>query len=850
MNKFWIVSVMLLSAHLVTSGSVNADDALIKVEILTSPEGKVNSKRRLRTSGIEIGHGWSFENKTYTALIAIDSQLYNKIRSQNHKRRYDFKHFPPMVDQGTESLQKLIRKFNRVMSQMGIREPEKKVNFVLAFVHAIPWTDDETTGYDEFYKYPIETLAEGKGDCEDTSMLFASILSGLGFEVALIDLPRHIAVGVKGDFRRGEFVTYENDKYFFCETTSAPYKLGDINPKYVGMSVNIAPITAKPIKPKRVVLPSLNPPELPSAHANLEKGITLFYAARYNEAITILQSVVHSAESSKQRAEAYLYLGCAMYGFGEGSKKAKTQFQKALRQNPSLQIPRIENHDRFGPWLKEVRKASVGDLTITASLPEIEIWLDGNGIDRKTLGTGTFSLFKGNYTVEVIYEGESIEKQHVKINPDSNVEIVPPPIVKHESISEVSVGELVYLTSDVMSYKKPERVQVYYTTYDEDKQEIGRGNVKMRLSDRRTTSLTWVYEGRLAQLKHAGSIQYYMEVEYRNRRVVRNPIKQYSYHRISVVDDVLPFDNKPPKIVLSETIQTAKVNRSIVIKAAVTDENAVKWVHLMYGFSRFRDRKPSQYEPTVLSKDKSDIYTGYIPSQSTSGYIWYYLIAEDESGNTSQYPQTNQTPLKIEVEVSHEPVHRPIRPHDQDPETGPGERQEATNGPESQPHKGFWITGLFDGVSTLNLNNLDALSVAFLREGKTHYTLSSQLDFNYQVPVDWRFTIQGGPALGKSRFVLTGLVGGVEYSLPDSDRFRTLILGASAKYYLLDNVTIEATGSLKPFPSTFDTTPIYHYDLGVRIYIRRFLSLKVGYGEWYLGNRDIKRVQIGVGYTF
>lgn len=861
MNNFLIVIVIFLSIVLVPSDHAHADGALLNVEIYV---GKINSYREFAASGgIEISYGWEFEGTKYTVFMEVDSKWYNTNRGQPHgERSYDLSLFPQMVDEGRKALPDLVREFKKVFPSDW--SDQKKVNFVLTFVQSIRYeTDREVHGYDELYKYVTETLVEGVGDCEDSSILFASILSGLGFESALIDLPRHIAVGIKGNFL-GEYMfsLRENEKYFFCETTGIGWQVGQIPPDFKYTDAELMPITSEPVEPEKVS-PAVNPPmpkfpERLSPQQALEEGIKLAKDARYNEAINTLKSCLRGLKKPEQRAEVYFYLGRAMWGFGEGKdetegeKIVKKQFQEALRQNPNILETPWPDHLRFEEWFQEVREESIGKLTVTASLPKIEIWIEENGINRKRLDIGTFRLFKGNYTVEVIYEGGSIKKQ-VKIKPNSNVEIGPeilPPIVKHEPLSEVSVGELIYFTSDIISHEKPERVQVYYTTYNKNKREIEQGRKKMRL---KSASSTWGYDVFLPPLKQAGLIQYHIKVEYSDLPVVRHPENQYRYHQISVVDDEPPSDNTPPKIVLLDRIQKTKVHRSIVLKAEVTDENSVKLVYLWYGFSQFRDQKPSQYEyePMVLSKNNSDRYTGYIPSQSKSGYIWYYLTAEDEDGNESRYPQTSRGLLEIEVGVPREPVAPPVEPHVPDPEPDPGEQQVRRDASDSQwRYKGFWITGLFDIASTSNLSDSDALSVAFLREGKTHYTLGAQFDFNYQEPVDWRFTIQGGPALGKSRFALTGHLGGAEYSISDFESRITPILGVSAKYYLLNNVTIEATGLLKPFRSTFDTTPIYHYDLGVRIYIRRFLNLKVGYGGWYLGSRDIKRVQIGLGYIF
>ena len=46
----------------------------------------------------------------------------------------------------------------------------------------------------------------------------------------------------------------------------------------------------------------------------------------------------------------------------------------------------------------------------------------------------------------------------------------------------------------------------------------------------------------------------------------------------------------------------------------------------------------------------------------------------------------------------------------------------------------------------------------------------------------------------------------------------TPILGAGLKFYPRDKIVIDATSSIK-FRSDFDTTNLYHYEIGGRVYI-------------------------------
>jgi len=123
------------------------------------------------------------------------------------------------------------------------------VEFTIAFVQSLPYTVDSVTSpFDEYPRYPIETLVDSSGDCEDTSILLASLLSEMGYGVVLIALPRHMAVGVKGgDNIYGTYWKYEDNKYYYIETTGFGRRIGELPEEYTGTSAKIYPLIPKPI---------------------------------------------------------------------------------------------------------------------------------------------------------------------------------------------------------------------------------------------------------------------------------------------------------------------------------------------------------------------------------------------------------------------------------------------------------------------------------------------------------------------------------------------------------------------------------------------------------------------------
>lgn len=103
-----------------------------------------------------------------------------------------------------------------------------KINFAASFVQNLNYEPDPSIeDIDEYPRYPTETLGNDGGDCEDLAILITSLLDRMGYNVALLRIPKHMAVGVQLDQSIPGKKHY-TDNYYFLESTSAGSSLGDI----------------------------------------------------------------------------------------------------------------------------------------------------------------------------------------------------------------------------------------------------------------------------------------------------------------------------------------------------------------------------------------------------------------------------------------------------------------------------------------------------------------------------------------------------------------------------------------------------------------------------------------------
>lgn len=163
---------------------------------------------------------WSQEMYVSYDLYVYESQI-DRIRSWSKWSEYTL---DPTAEQFAQTLQEKANRedFNYYQT----------VNFVMRFVQSMAYTkDDVTTGADEYPRYPLETLYEDGGDCEDTSILLSSIFRELNYDTCLVAIPHpgHMMVGVRGhDDYQGSYWKKNGKKYYTCETTGGEWKMGEI----------------------------------------------------------------------------------------------------------------------------------------------------------------------------------------------------------------------------------------------------------------------------------------------------------------------------------------------------------------------------------------------------------------------------------------------------------------------------------------------------------------------------------------------------------------------------------------------------------------------------------------------
>ncbi len=187
---------------------------------------------------------WDYGGRHWTWSINIPKTLYDDYngvsvseRTKNGPAGYDF-----LVTTRDKYVVGLANSLHNASTKQGY-DAFNEVSFVLSFVQSLHYTSDSvSTGYDEYPRFPVETLVDDGGDCEDTSILFATLILILDYEAIFIHPPEHCAVGVWGTGLFGSYYTYNNKNYYFCETTGSGWNIGDLPSEFNGVSAYLYPI--------------------------------------------------------------------------------------------------------------------------------------------------------------------------------------------------------------------------------------------------------------------------------------------------------------------------------------------------------------------------------------------------------------------------------------------------------------------------------------------------------------------------------------------------------------------------------------------------------------------------------
>ena len=193
-------------------------------------------------------YNWSYDRHNWSWSLAIPENLYDYFSSMERAPVADYSLYAthPLDD---SFLDELAQYLNEEASKNRFEDLDR-LQFAAAFVQDLAYLREA----EEYPKYPVETLVDKGGDCEDTAILMAALLDAMGYDAVLINLsspfpdePGHMAVGVSlPGFSGGTKVIFDGRDYYYLETTCAS-DLGYMSEDYQDYDLSVYELVRKPI---------------------------------------------------------------------------------------------------------------------------------------------------------------------------------------------------------------------------------------------------------------------------------------------------------------------------------------------------------------------------------------------------------------------------------------------------------------------------------------------------------------------------------------------------------------------------------------------------------------------------
>lgn len=221
-------------------------ESVIGVDIVNSePYSASITEESITPETLSRTYSWDYEGRNWQLTLPLDDELYETYKSRTRNRDYDLFASDPYDDRLIKDIAEALFSLSKAHGLEKMQIP----GLCVSFVQSLNYTSDlESSGYDQYPRFPYETLYENGGDCEDTSILSVAILQEMGYDAVLLELPEHMALGIKCDTgHKGRSFEYEGSNYYYLETTGSDWQIGEIPEEYADQPVHVVPVCRRPM---------------------------------------------------------------------------------------------------------------------------------------------------------------------------------------------------------------------------------------------------------------------------------------------------------------------------------------------------------------------------------------------------------------------------------------------------------------------------------------------------------------------------------------------------------------------------------------------------------------------------
>ncbi len=290
----------------------------------------------------EVDHSWKYNGKECSITLNISTELYDYFRNDREHLAYVYKfnegEMPPnyysfmLSEHDRPVMQSIAKEFSRY----ALTEKDR-IELALTFVQSLRYAfDADSKGKDEYVRYPIETLVDGCGDCEDKVALLVALLYEMDIDFVLLVLSEHMALGVHCDEIEGNrYLLYQGNKYYYMETTMPNWEIGQIPEDYLKAEMEVVSVDDTPdVLVKGVSFESKAALAYQKAFCTLKVDLHNLGPGKVTN-VHLLVRVVEMGKHNRLLAEEYY----ALHDLQEGEQRTETFSLKSLiKENSVLEV--------------------------------------------------------------------------------------------------------------------------------------------------------------------------------------------------------------------------------------------------------------------------------------------------------------------------------------------------------------------------------------------------------------------------------------------------------------------------------------------------------------------------------
>jgi len=181
-------------------------------------------------AALERTYVWSYAGRTWTITHTFPFAMVESQRSL--ARTLEPSAYGNYVSdpQDDEVLRGFLDHVERAAVGLNVWE---RLNLVLALVQSIPYATEPC----EYPRYPLETLVDQRGDCEDVAILTVALVREMGFAAVLLAFleERHVGVGIRvlpPHYADCQAYEWAGDLYYYVEATNPGWGVGQLPPAF------------------------------------------------------------------------------------------------------------------------------------------------------------------------------------------------------------------------------------------------------------------------------------------------------------------------------------------------------------------------------------------------------------------------------------------------------------------------------------------------------------------------------------------------------------------------------------------------------------------------------------------